>query len=61
MRVNERMKKAFSILLCLCMVMQYVPTTAFAVTTDNLCDHHAEHTAECGYVEAVAATPSPSP
>ena len=31
MRVNERMKKVFSILLCLCMVLQYVPTTAFAI------------------------------
>ena len=55
MRVNERMKKVFSILLCLCMVLQYVPTTAFAVTTDNLCEHHTEHTAECGYTEAVEA------
>ena len=51
MRVNERMKKVFSILLCLCMVLQYVPTTAFAVDAaeSGLCEHHAEHTAECGY------------
>ena len=58
MRVNERMKKVFSILLCLCMVLQYVPTTAFAVTTaeSGLCEHHAEHTAECGYAEAVAGS-----
>ena len=48
MRVNERMKKVFSILICLCMVLQYVPTTVFAVTTDNLCEHHPVHTAECG-------------
>ena len=49
MRVNERMKKVFSILLSLCMVLQYVPNTALAVTEDNLCEHHTAHTAECGY------------
>ena len=59
MRVNERMKKVFSILLCLCMVLQYVPTTAFAVDAaeGGLCEHHAEHTAECGYAEAVEGQP----
>ena len=58
MRVNERMKKVFSILLCLCMVLQYVPTTAFAVDAaeGGLCEHHTEHTAECGYAEAVAGS-----
>ena len=58
MRVNERMKKVFSILLCLCMVLQYVPTTAFAVTTAEagLCAHHTEHTAECGYSEGSAGS-----
>ena len=57
MRVNERMKKVFSILLCLCMMAQYVPITAFAVTTaeNGLCEHHPVHTAECGYVAAVEA------
>ena len=59
MRVNERMKKVFSILLCLCMVLQYVPTTAFAVDAaeSGLCEHHTEHTAECGYAEAVEGQP----
>ena len=38
MRVNERMKKVFSILLCLCMVLQYVPFTAFAAETVCTCD-----------------------
>ena len=50
-------KTVFSILLCLCMVLQFVPTTAFAVDAaeSGLCAHHTEHTAECGYAAAVEA------
>lgn len=51
MNVNEKMKRALSILLCLCMLMQNAPLMAFAAEGDNLCEHHSEHTAECGYVE----------
>ena len=54
MRVNEKMRKALSILLCLCMLLQNAPVMAFAATTDNLCDHHTEHTPECGYREGGA-------
>ena len=57
MRINERMKRALSILLCVMMLVQYVPTHAFAATTDNLCDHHPVHTDECGYVEAAEGSP----
>jgi len=56
MRVNEKMKKLLSILLCLCMLLQNAPVMAFAATTDNLCDHHTEHTAECGYREGSAGS-----
>ena len=56
MRKHERTRKALSILLCVLMLVQYVPTTAFAVGSDNLCEHHIEHTAECGYAEAVAGS-----
>ena len=56
MRKYERTRKALSILLCVLMLVQYVPTTAFAVGSDNLCEHHAAHTAECGYAEAVAGS-----
>ena len=56
MRVNERMRKALSILLCLCMLLQNAPVMVFAATTDNLCDHHTEHTAECGYREGSAGS-----
>ena len=57
MRINERMKRALSILLCVMMLVQYVPLPAFAATTDNLCEHHPVHTAECGYVEAAEGSP----
>lgn len=33
MRIKERIKKAFVILICLCMVLQYAPITAFAQNT----------------------------
>ena len=57
MRVTERMKNIFSILLCLCMLVQNVPVMAFAATGDNLCDHHIQHTAECGYAEGCEGAP----
>lgn len=52
MRVNKKMKKWISALLCLCMLVQNFPMVAFAAE-DNLCEHHPEHTAECGYAAAV--------
>ena len=56
MSMKERMKKLFSILLCLLMLVQSVPVTVFAAAEDGLCEHHTEHTAECGYAEAVAGS-----
>ena len=44
-------KRIVSMLLAMVMVVGMLPTTAFAATGDNLCDHHTEHTADCGYVE----------
>ena len=55
MRVNERMKKWISMALCLCMLVQNAPVVALAADAD--CTHHAEHTAECGYVAAVEGVP----
>ena len=54
MRIKERMKKGFSVLLALNMVLSSVPLPVFAAEG---CTHHTEHTAECGYVEAVAGVP----
>ena len=50
-------KKGISALLALNMVLSSIPLPAFAATTDNLCEHHTEHTAECGYVAAVEGSP----
>ena len=50
-------KKGISALLALNMVLSSVPLPVFAVTEDNLCEHHPVHTDECGYVEAVAGSP----
>ena len=50
-------KKGISALLALNMVLSSVPLPAFAATTDNLCEHHPVHTAECHYAEAVEGQP----
>ena len=51
MRKIEAMNKVISMLICLCMILQFVPAAVFATETDNLCEHHAMHTEACGYVE----------
>jgi len=56
-RVSERMKKWISMARCLSMLVQNCPMVAFAVETDNLCEHHAVYTADCGYVAAVEDSP----
>ena len=46
-------KRFLSILLSFVMIMIMLPSaplTAFAAISDNLCNHHTEHTAECGYL-----------
>lgn len=57
MREWKNPKRILSFLLVLTMVLQYVPSPAFAAESDNLCDHHQVHTAECHYAEAVAGQP----
>lgn len=57
MEKKKWIKKGISALLALNMVLSSVPLPAFAVTEDKACDHHPVHTAECGYVAAVAGTP----
>ena len=50
-------KRILSMMLVLCMVLGMMPVSAFAAETDNLCDHHTEHTADCGYAAAVEGSP----
>lgn len=49
------LNKILSIALCLCLVMNYVPmvslTASATIGEGNLCEHHTQHNAECGYAE----------
>ena len=49
-------KKGISALLALNMVLSSVPLSAFAAESDNLCEHHPVHTAECHYTEGSAGS-----
>lgn len=50
-------KRWLAVVLCLCMIFPFAVTLVSAAEepayTGGLCEHHTEHTAECGYVEAV--------
>ena len=50
-------KRWLAAVLCLCMIFPSAVTLVSAAEepayTGGLCEHHTEHTAECGYVEAV--------
>ena len=47
-------KRILSIIMVLSMCLSMLPTAAFAAEDTGLCEHHPEHTEECGYKEAVA-------
>ena len=46
-------KRVAAALLALCLVVGILPVTVFG-TEDSICPHHETHTAECGYLPAVA-------
>ena len=46
-------KRLLAMVLCLSMVLSMAPVPSFA----EGCNHHPEHTAECGYVAEVAYQP----
>ena len=54
-------KRWLAVFLCLCMIFPSAVTLVSAAEepayTGGLCEHHTEHTAECGYVEAVESQP----
>lgn len=56
MRDCKIAKKALSVLLALSMVLSWTPIPTHAADADS-CAHHTEHTADCGYVAAVAGSP----
>ena len=55
--------KVLSILLSVCMVVSLLPTVALAaedgttIGASGLCEHHTEHTADCGYTEGTPEAP----
>ena len=52
-------KRFLSLLLCGAMLFSLCPQTAFAEGAEagSLCEHHPQHTAECGYTEDGEGTP----
>ena len=54
---NKKHARGLSLLLCAVLLAGQLGTTIYAEgtasDTEGLCEHHPEHTAECGYVEAV--------
>ena len=54
---NRKHARGLSLLLCAVLLAGQLGTTIYAEgtasDTEGLCEHHPEHTAECGYVEAV--------
>ena len=58
---NRKHVCGLSLLLCAVLLAGQLGTTIYAEgtasDTEGLCEHHPEHTAECGYVEAVEGHP----
>lgn len=56
-----RKKRFLSVLLSVLLVLGSIPVTAMAETTESeengLCEHHPQHTDECGYIEAQEEIP----
>lgn len=56
-------KRLFAVLASLCMAVSMVPTMAFAqdsgttIGVSDLCEHHTEHTSDCGYTEGTPEQP----
>ncbi len=48
---RKLLRKVCGVGVCLCLLLSWVPTGAFAITEDGLCDHHPGHTEECGYTQ----------
>lgn len=46
-------KRILCSVLALVLVLGYVPVYATATESDGLCEHHTQHTTECGYSPAV--------
>lgn len=49
----KKTRKILSVLLCLGMLAQHVPTLALGAETDGFCPHHQSHTEQCGWAAEV--------
>lgn len=62
-RTRKLAKRWLAAVLCLCLLFPSAVTLVSAAEepayTGGPCEHHTEHTAECGYVEAVEGQPCP--
>ena len=59
-QLYKRGKRSLALLLSVCLIGTMIPVTARAEsgnTNTGLCEHHTEHTAECGYVEDPEGSP----
>ena len=63
---RKQLKRWHMVFFCLCMLFSSAvtsvqaseePTEEISVYTGGLCEHHPEHTADCGYMEAKEGTP----
>ena len=56
---KHTVKKVMALLLCLCMLLPIGAGFALAMEPEDtgLCEHHPEHTEECGYREAAEEAP----
>lgn len=61
LKIKTMVKRWLAMVLCLCMIFPSAGTSVSAAEepayTSGLCEHHTEHTSECGYVEAVEGQP----
>ncbi|MCQ4794163.1 DUF5979 domain-containing protein [Anaerofustis stercorihominis] len=60
MRVKRKKRLFLSLLLCAVMFCGFIPqviAVAATTTDDSLCEHHTEHTEDCGYNEGVEGSP----
>ena len=54
---NTKLRKTLSLLLCMLMLVGMFPVSTFAAAEDGICEHHLEHTADCGYNKGSEGSP----
>lgn len=58
MKINTAKNRILSLLLCAILLCGFAPVGfASAVASEGLCEHHAEHTEDCGYSKGTEGSP----